>query len=251
MNVTPDFAKRIISQVAGEDVLPLVEKLKKQDNLSEFILAQQVEYEINVVRNMLYRLYHANLVSFTRKKDKQKGWYIYYWTFRPNMISEAALRLEKQRLEGLRSRLAREQGKEFYRCPDTCMRMEFIQAMEYDFKCPECGKIMNHEDNSESVDRIRKNIAEIEDKIEQNMKLRESTIQEQRKLNEDAVKEAAKEIAKSIEIVDTPVVKATKKVSSKKTVAKVAVKVASKKNVAAKKAVKKPATAKKKPAKKK
>lgn len=166
MKLTPELIKQTISQVAGEDVLPLVEKLKKQDNLSEFILAQQVNYEINTVRNMLYRLYHANLVSFTRKKDKQKGWYIYYWTFRPNMIKDVITKMDKERLDGLKSRLVREQGKEFYRCPSRCIRMEFIRAMEYDFKCPECGSIINHEDNSENLSNIKHQIQELEQKIE-------------------------------------------------------------------------------------
>ena len=85
MKLTPELVAKTISSVAGEDVLPLVERLRGRQNVSEFILADEVQHEINAVRNMLYRLYHANLVTFTRKKDKQKGWYIYYWTFNPKM----------------------------------------------------------------------------------------------------------------------------------------------------------------------
>ena len=71
----------VISDVAGEDVVPLVQSLKNKKNVSEFKLAENINKEVNVARNMLYRLYDHNLVSFIRRKDKKKGWYIYYWTF--------------------------------------------------------------------------------------------------------------------------------------------------------------------------
>ncbi|PIN69273.1 hypothetical protein COV93_06095 [Candidatus Woesearchaeota archaeon CG11_big_fil_rev_8_21_14_0_20_43_8] len=162
MKLTPELIKNTISSVAGEDVLPIVEKLKGRQNVSEFKLAAEIRHEINAVRNMLYRLYHANLVTFTRKKDKQKGWYIYYWTFNPKMIATHIERLGKQRLENLRNRLAREMGKEFYTCPDGCMRLEFVKAMDFEFKCPECGRIMGHEDNSAMIDKISKEIDDLE-----------------------------------------------------------------------------------------
>lgn len=208
MKLTPEMIKKTISHVAGEDVLPLVEKLKKQDNLSEFILAKEVNYEINIVRNMLYRLYHANLVSFTRKKDKQKGWYIYYWTFRPNKIKDLVDKIDKERLEGLRSRYEREKGKEFYRCPTRCMRFEFMQAMEYDFKCPECGSIMNHEDNSENLGRIQKEIDELQQKIALKKQMREQYEKERALAEKKLASKPAKKIAD-----EKPVKKIEKKAS--------------------------------------
>ncbi len=66
---------------------------------------EKIKYEINVTRNMLYRLYHANLVSFIRKKDKKKGWYIYYWTFNQKRIKDLIKDIKKQRFERLVERL--------------------------------------------------------------------------------------------------------------------------------------------------
>jgi len=81
-----DVIGNVIEDVAGRDVLPLVSVLKGKKNVSEFTIAEELKEEINTIRNKLYRLYDSNLVEFTRKKDKKKGWYIYYWTFVPGRI---------------------------------------------------------------------------------------------------------------------------------------------------------------------
>ena len=54
----------VISEVAGEDVIKLVRYLKDKKNISEFQIADSIDHEINKTRNMLYRLFDVNLVSF-------------------------------------------------------------------------------------------------------------------------------------------------------------------------------------------
>ncbi|MBW2978857.1 hypothetical protein KY304_01975, partial [Candidatus Woesearchaeota archaeon] len=66
MKLTKKEIDDIICQVAGEDVLPLVKVLKNKKNVSEFKIAESIKKEINLTRNMLYRLYDHNLVSFIR-----------------------------------------------------------------------------------------------------------------------------------------------------------------------------------------
>lgn len=154
MKVVQKDMDAVIAEVAGADVLALVRVLKNKRNVSEFKIAEQLKLEINVVRNMLYRLLHGNLVSFIRRKDKKKGWYIYYWTFKPKMISFHTEDIRKKRLAGLRERLQRERDNHFYVCPSRCMRLSFEQAMDYEFKCPECGGLMNQEDNADIIQKI-------------------------------------------------------------------------------------------------
>src|SRR3989344_5506738 len=148
----------IIAEVAGADVLPLVKSLKNKRNVSEFKIAEQLKLEINVVRNMLYRLLHCNLVSFIRRKDKKKGWYISYWPFKPKMVPHHSNDLKKKRLAGLRERLQRERDNHFYVCDSRCMRLSSEQAMDYEFKCPECGGLMNQEDNADIIEKIEEEI---------------------------------------------------------------------------------------------
>src|SRR3989338_2974167 len=78
----------IIKEVAGEEGVPLVHALKERKNFSEFKLAERLDKDVNAARSLLYRLLELDLVSFIRRKDKKKGWYIYYWTFKPRHLKK-------------------------------------------------------------------------------------------------------------------------------------------------------------------
>lgn len=162
MRITNNIIKAVVDEVAGQDVVPLVMKLKNRKNVSEFKLAENIEEEINATRNKLYRLFENNLVHFTRKKDRKKGWYVYYWTFNLKQVKFLHYSLKKQRLEKLKERLKREKSEQFYLCNDKCIRLDFDQAINFNFKCPECGHLVELQDNKEEVKMIEKEIKELE-----------------------------------------------------------------------------------------
>lgn len=161
MRLSNKLIESVVSQVAGEDVIPLVHYLKNKKNISEFKLADSIKKEINLTRNMLYRLFDFNLVSFIRRKDKKKGWYIYYWTFNMKRIKYLVQNLKKERLEKLKERFEREKNEQFYSCDERCIRLDFEQTTNFEFKCPECGKLLNIEDNTEKKKEIEKEIKEL------------------------------------------------------------------------------------------
>jgi transcription initiation factor TFIIE subunit alpha len=164
MKITNKLIEGVVTQVVGGDAIPLVKALKNKKNVSEFNLATMVKREVNEVRNMLYRLFNVNLVTFIRKKDKVKGWYIYYWTFNPKHIKYLVSDLKKKRLEHLKERLERERLNHFFSCSNRCIRLNFEQAMDFEFKCPECGEIMNQEENEDVIKGITKEITKLEKK---------------------------------------------------------------------------------------
>jgi transcription initiation factor TFIIE subunit alpha len=163
--ISKKLTEDVISEVAGADVLPLIDAIKNQKNVSEFKLAQIIKREVNDTRNMLYRLFNANLVTFIRKKDKIKGWYIYYWTFNPKRVLELEKSLRIKKLEKLRERLSREKSNHFFICKNKCIRLDFEQAIDFEFKCPECNEIMNQEENKDIITQIEKEINTLEKEI--------------------------------------------------------------------------------------
>ena len=165
MKLSNKLLEWVVIEVAGADVIPLVKLIKTKKNVSEFKLAEQLKREVNEVRNMLYRLYHANLVSFTRRKDKKKGWYIYYWTFRLKQVKFVATGLKKRRLEMLRDRLDRERETHFFLCETACMRLDFEKALVYEFKCPECGELMYQEENRLKVRELETEVVKLEKEL--------------------------------------------------------------------------------------
>jgi len=183
MRLSNKIVEEVIVEIAGPDVVPLIKLLRNKRNVSEFKLADSMKQEVNIVRNMLYRLYDANLVSFIRKKDKKKGWYIYYWTFDSKRVRYLVRTLKQKRLEKLKERLMREKQENFYLCPDKCVRLDFDQAMNFEFKCPECGKLISQEDNAEKIAAIEKEISELEKGLKEKpeMVIKKSVVKKRKK----------------------------------------------------------------------
>lgn len=166
MKVTKKIEEDVLTHVAGPDVLPLVEYLKGKKDVSEFIIAKDMNIDIQTIRNQLYRLMHNNLISSWRKKDKQKGWYIYYWTYNPKHVEFLFWDIKKKRLERLRERLAREESDFFFMCQDNgCVRLDFEKATEFNYQCPECGGMMIQQDNNRTKEYLKKEISELEEEL--------------------------------------------------------------------------------------
>ncbi len=163
--ITSKIVEEIVSEVAGEDVLPLVKALRNKSNVSEFKLADSIKKEINLTRNMLYRLYDNNLVSFIRKKDKKKGWYIYYWTFNVRRVKDLIGGIKKKKFERLNERLQREKNTQFYICSNKCVRLDFEQSHDFNFKCPECGQLLDVEDNSKKIMELEAALVRLEKEL--------------------------------------------------------------------------------------
>lgn len=165
MRISNNIIDSVVKEVVGEDAIPLVRFLKNNKNVSEFKIADVIKKEVNATRNMLYRLYENNLVSFMRKKDKQKGWYIYYWTFNQKRVKYLIVDLKKKRLTRLKERVGREKESNFFGCKNQCIRLNFDQATNFYFKCPECGTVLDQEDNTKVIEEIQKEIGVIEKEL--------------------------------------------------------------------------------------
>lgn len=164
MEVSKETITTLASELIGEESIPVIGYLLGKKDISEFVVATKIKYEIHLVRNILYRLNNQNLATYIRKKDKIKGWYISYWTLNPKRFNELFRKGHKERVEKLKEKLEREQEyrEGLYICPALCTRMNFDNAMEVNFKCSECGRLLNLQDNSRTIERLKTMIQELE-----------------------------------------------------------------------------------------
>ena len=142
MRLTLKKIESIIEKLLGPEGISLIHELYGKENVSEFDIAKKIKQDIKQVRRMLYILYNKNLVSFTRKKDKEKGWYIYYWTLLIEGIKFNYIKDKKNRLSVLKQLLEDEEKELFFISPDGNVRLNFDDATKYDFRCPETGELM-------------------------------------------------------------------------------------------------------------
>lgn len=159
------MTEEVVKELVGDYALIIIDFLRGKTKISEFIIAEELEMEINDTRNILYQLLEHNIVSFIRKKDRIKGWYICYWDFNENMIPLLKKKILQEKVEKMNSRLISEKENIFYMCGNACSRMDFDKAIEFDFKCPECGNIMNQQDNSRTITFLGERIAELEGEL--------------------------------------------------------------------------------------
>ena len=164
IRLTQRKINEIVAALAGEEAVPVVEMLIETPRLSEFVIAEELGLEIARVRQILYRLHNYGLAIYKRKKDRKKGWYISYWTFKKEHIKPTLDKLRLERLEHLHERLAREETNKgnFYLCPSGCMRLDFDEAVENAFKCTECGSLLTNQDNTRTIEFLKEKIATLE-----------------------------------------------------------------------------------------
>ncbi|MGV8169176.1 MAG: hypothetical protein ACP5N3_03920 [Candidatus Nanoarchaeia archaeon] len=163
MKEKDQLLKKIVKELVSEEAIPIVEYLKGKSKISEFVISEELELEIHKTRFLLYKLLDHNIVSFIRKKDKIKGWYICYWDLNEDILNHLDQKMKGDKIEKLQERLQREEANQFYLCRNACARMDFDRAMEFTFKCPECGEIMHQQDNTKTIDFLKERIKELED----------------------------------------------------------------------------------------
>jgi len=154
----------LINEIAGERAVPIIEYIKNRKNVSEFIIADKVKMDMQTTRNILYTLNSYNVATYIRRKDRKKGWYISYWTFNRKRVKELTEKLRKEKITRLTERLKKEEANKgnFFICSQACARLDFEHATEFEFKCPECGNLLNQQDNTKTIDNIRGKIKELE-----------------------------------------------------------------------------------------
>lgn len=162
MKLTDSHIEGLVKEIAGDNVVPLLRLLKNRKNVSEFKIAEKLKLTVNQVRNMLYKMNEHNLVTSTRKKDRKKGWYIYYWTFDNKRAKNLFVLLKKNKLDELKGKLNKEVDEAFFYCPNSCLKLMLNDALEAGYRCSECGELLLEEDRERRVEAIRKQINELE-----------------------------------------------------------------------------------------
>ena len=156
-------------ELVGEEASQVIEFLYLHPGVSEFEINENLGFPVSQIRSVLYELKAKNLIDYDRRKDKDKGWYLYYWRVLSENFERVYLNEKKKSLELFKERLEKEQETTYYLCPNYCMRAPFERALENNFTCSVCGSLMNEENKSRKIEMLKRNIAEHESLLE-NMK---------------------------------------------------------------------------------
>ncbi|MBI5226418.1 hypothetical protein HY994_04235 [Candidatus Micrarchaeota archaeon] len=114
------------------------------------------------IRATLNQLHQHGIVEYTREKNMSNGWFTYTWKINPDRAMRNLLTAKKREHEKLCAKMATEEGAQFYKCRKACMKLAFEQAMELQFRCPECNGKMAYAQNQSDVKALEDKIGAIE-----------------------------------------------------------------------------------------
>ena len=155
----------LVEDIAGEGNGRIVEMLFNKKDVNEFLIAKKMDLTINQVRNILYKLSNFGLVSFIRKKDQKKGWYIYYWTLNNEKSLALIQNYMRKKIDALEEQLNNRETKRYYTCPYCHIEVSEDVALENGFSCDECAEIYKLTDNTPFVRDIKSKITRLNNEI--------------------------------------------------------------------------------------
>jgi transcription factor E len=225
--------KSIVEDLIGKQSIPIIDLLAGKKPVNEFSIAESLKLTINQTRNILYKLSDLGLVSFTRKKDKRKGWYIYFWTLN---AQQSILLLEeklKNKLKELKNQLRNRKMNRYYSCSVCSTEVNEEAALLNNFTCPECTTVYQLVDDTEHVKNIEREMAKIskeltlvseevkKQKEKQDKEKGRKIVREEREKKEKRKMARLKRMAEKKKLIkETEKKKAPKKKKQKKTVKK-------------------------------
>ncbi len=159
------FLKSIVETLVNKQAVPIIDLLSGKEHVNEFLIAKKLALTINQTRNILYKLSDYGLVSFIRKKDKKKGWYIYFWTLNIyqslNLLEETL----KKELEQLEAQLKNRKEKRYYSCGTCSLEVSEETALLNDFACSECEEVYQLSNNQQMINELEQKISKIKKEI--------------------------------------------------------------------------------------
>ncbi len=149
--------------LGGEEAVEVIKALEKKREATDEELAEVTEIRVNTVRKVLYLLYDQGLAEFKRIRDKETGWYYYYWHLDTKRLPEILRSKKMTELKKLKEMLEEETSEIYYWCGTPGHpKLTFDEAMEYEFQCPICGGMLMQYDNTQIVEELKQRIEALE-----------------------------------------------------------------------------------------
>jgi transcription factor E len=152
----------IVKEIAGENAVGVMDIIFGKRDVNEFLIAKKMKMTINQIRNIFYKMANFGLVSFTRKKDKRKGWYTYFWTLETYRALELLEKRIEKEIENLKNHLRNRETKRFYSCKTCKTEVGEEQALLHNFACQECGEIYELSQDEKTIALLKSRIERLE-----------------------------------------------------------------------------------------
>lgn len=188
-----NLLKKVVEETVGSPAVKIIDLLYKKKDVNEFLIAKKLGLTINQTRNLLYKLSYLGILTSIRRKDKRKGWYIYFWTINALKSLEVLADSILKEINNLKSQLQSKKSKRFYKCKICGKEVNEETALLSDFTCTDCGEVYDLADNSEVISELFKKIEKLQKELDAlNLELHAEKQDKDKKLSRFSKREEAK-----------------------------------------------------------
>ncbi len=135
----PVIRQQLIN-LAGEHALAMVQEFTYE--MSDDDLSRKIKVKVSEIRSTLNKLHSRGIVTYSRSKDSETGWYSYIWKFHQNKVAvllEDVIKMENENEES---------QTELYYCSqcDSEEEIPFEDAVDIKFRCPLCSMPLSYKE---------------------------------------------------------------------------------------------------------
>lgn len=151
----------------GKEALAIFELLfREKRDLTEDEISEKTGLAKNVTRKNLYHLQEYRLVSYKRIKNRETGWYYYYWRVNSEELPLVLLDMKREIVAKLKLKAeALSRGASGYVCPKCGRRYSFDEAFNREFTCEVCNVELVYTEEKLSLDKLWEIINRLEEEI--------------------------------------------------------------------------------------
>lgn len=163
------ITKAFLQNVGGEEAIEVVRICLENNGkcLDQDIETQMKTKKITEIRSILNRLHYRGIACYNKTKNKNSGWYTYTWEIKQRRIVELILEQQAELLQKLEQKANFDGSHEIFICKKGCEDTAFEIAAQYEFRCPECGEMMNPIDGKKRQKEIQSQIKELTEELTQ------------------------------------------------------------------------------------
>ena len=164
------LVQQVLLDVLDEDVngFEVLAVLIDLEEVTDDEISRQLNLKLNSVRKLLYKLYDARLVDYDREKDEETNWYTYTWKPALEKLPILVKKKTQHILNEPKEQLITEENNIFFYCPSCEFKYTFEEAMDYGFRCPQCGSVLKEYNNKNDIKMLKEQIKFLEDELKLN-----------------------------------------------------------------------------------
>jgi transcription initiation factor TFIIE subunit alpha len=150
-----------LREAAGEEGIKLFQFILDNEPVTgEEIQEAHADEKPSDVRKLLYAMMQRHALEYHKDTDS-KGWETFTWQTDLPELRLIHLRSWQSEATTLQARIQIEKDHAWYACGHDHARIMFEDAMDQEFKCPECGAPMDSIDNSDHVELLKERLSEL------------------------------------------------------------------------------------------